>query len=78
LHGASGINDADLRMAVKSGIRIVNIDTSLREAFTRKLKDTVKGDLAFYDPRKILTPSIEAVTAVAVEKIKAVGSAGKA
>lgn len=78
LHGASGISDADLRLAIKSGIRIVNIDTSLREAFTKKLKDTVKGDLTFYDPRKILTPSIEAVTTTAIEKIKAVGAAGKA
>jgi fructose-bisphosphate aldolase class II len=78
LHGASGINDADLRAAIKAGIRIVNIDTSLREVFTKKLKDTVKGDLTFYDPRKILTPSIEAVTAVAIEKIKAVGAVGKA
>jgi len=78
LHGASGINDADLRRAVKAGIRIINIDTSLREAFTKTLKTTVKGDLTFYDPRKILGPSITAVTLIASEKIKAVGAAGKA
>ncbi len=78
LHGASGINDTDLRKAVKAGIRIINIDTSLREAFTKTLKTTVKGDLTFYDPRKILGPSITAVTLIASEKIKAVGSVGKA
>ncbi len=77
LHGASGIAGRELKRAVKNGIRVVNVDTALRLAFTKELRRTLKREKKFVDPRKILTPSIKAVEKIAMEIISAVGSAGK-
>lgn len=73
LHGGSGVPDSDLRRAVKNGVRIVNLDTVLRLAFTQTLRQTIKETKDFYDPRKILAPSIEAVTEVVAQKIIVLG-----
>ncbi len=78
LHGASGIPDDELTKAIEHGIQIVNIDTSLRVAFTEKLKETVNKETDYVDPRKILEPSIEAVSEVVTRKIKHLGSNNKA
>jgi len=77
LHGASGIPEKEIRKAVKLGINIINIDTEIRLAFTDSVRNTVKKDPDIYDPRKVLTPAIEAVAKVAEEKIRMFGSAGK-
>jgi fructose-bisphosphate aldolase class II len=64
LHGASGLPNGDVRGAIKTGVRIVNIDTDLRLAFTKALRRTVKTlPKNFYDPRKVLTPSLLAIQA---------------
>ena len=69
LHGASGLPDRDISQAPKYGVRIVNIDTDLRIAYTETLRRTLaKWPKKSYDPRKILAPSIEAVS-LAAEKI---------
>lgn len=60
LHGASGVKPTDLKKAVRSGISIVNLDTELRMAFTGALRKILKKKINFYDPRKVLTPSIQA------------------
>ncbi|MFW0862183.1 MAG: class II fructose-bisphosphate aldolase [Candidatus Komeilibacteria bacterium] len=78
LHGASGIPDDELSRAIEHGVSIVNIDTSLRVAFTDKLKETVKEESDYVDPRKILQPSIDAVSEVVVRKINHLGSNNKA
>ncbi|MEI6627084.1 MAG: class II fructose-bisphosphate aldolase, partial [bacterium] len=71
LHGASGIGDTPIRRSIKLGVRIINIDTELRQAFTETLRQTIKateGSTTF-DPRKILAPSIDAVQKVVEHKI---------
>lgn len=78
LHGASGIKKEEIRKAVKLGINIINIDTEIRLAFTNSVRDILKSDSELYDPRKVLTPAIDAVAQVVSEKIKMFGSAGKA
>jgi fructose-bisphosphate aldolase class II len=78
LHGASGISEGEIRKAVKLGIKIINIDTELRLAFTESLRKTLATDRQMYDPRKVLSPAIEAVADVVAEKVKIFGSAGKA
>jgi fructose-bisphosphate aldolase class II len=77
LHGASGVSKVDIQKAIKLGIRIINIDTEIRLAFTNALRKTLK-DPKIYDPRKVLAPSIDEVAKVVEEKIKMFGSAGKA
>ena len=69
LHGSSGVADADLQAAVRSGIVKVNIGTILNVAFT----DAVRGALAdasLVDPRKYLAPARVDVAAV-VERLAA-------
>ncbi len=75
LHGASGLINDDILGSVKAGVRIINIDTDLRMAFTNTLKKSLKEmKPGFYDPRKILAPSIEAVAEVVREEITFFGS----
>lgn len=78
LHGASGIKKEEINRAVKFGINIINIDTEIRLAFTQAVRKILKKDLKIYDPRKVLSPTIDAVEEVVAEKIKIFGSAGKA
>lgn len=77
LHGASGIPADQLRASVERGVHIVNIDTELRLAFSAELRHTLKEDLMEYDPRDILSPSIQAVAKVVEENIVDIGSQGK-
>ena len=75
LHGASGLINDDISGSIKSGVRIINIDTDLRIAFTETLKKTLKEiKPGFYDPRKILTPSIEAISETVKKEINIFGS----
>ena len=75
LHGASGLPNRDVRGAIKLGVRIINIDTDLRIAFTETLRATLKiTPKSFYDPRKVLTPSIEAVATAVGSHIDVFGS----
>lgn len=77
LHGASGIPEKEIKKAISLGVRIINIDTELRMAFTESLKKTLSADKSIFDPRKVLTPAIEAVAKVVREKTKTFGAAGK-
>jgi fructose-bisphosphate aldolase class II len=46
LHGSSGVPDDAIREAIRLGVRKVNIDTNIREAFTnaaRKVLDANPG-----------------------------------
>jgi fructose-bisphosphate aldolase, class II len=78
LHGASGIPDDELAKAAEHGVSIVNIDTSLRLAFTETLKQTITKESDMVDPRKLISPSIDAVTEVVSRKIMHLGSNNKA
>ncbi len=74
LHGASGNNPQSLKKAIDSGISIINIDTDIRIAFTKSLQTTLSNKINYYDPRKILTPSIESMIKEVSNKIKILGS----
>ncbi|HEY0168204.1 MAG TPA: class II fructose-bisphosphate aldolase [Jatrophihabitans sp.] len=56
LHGSSGVTDADLRTAVRSGIVKVNIGTILNVAFTDAIRRALTDD-SLVDPRKYLAPA---------------------
>lgn len=78
LHGSSGVPDDAVREAIRLGVRKVNIDTNIREAFTaasRKVLDTNPKEI---DPRKMLGPARDAATEVIREKIRVFGSNNKA
>ena len=82
LHGGSGIPFEQVHKAVTLGVSKVNINTELQLEFTaatRKYFEAEK-DLSGkgYDPRKVLKPGADAITAKVIELCKAFGSAGRA
>lgn len=77
LHGASGIPEEEIKKAIKLGIRIINIDTEIRLAFTDSLRTTLSGDKNIFDPRKVLTSAMAEVEKIVAEKTVIFGSARK-
>lgn len=78
LHGSSGVPDAAIRAAIRLGVRKVNIDTNIREAFTEAARRVLEANPEEIDPRKMLGPAREAATSLIREKIRIFGSADKA
>ncbi len=77
LHGASSTPEPIIRQAISLGVCKINIDTDLRLAFTKQLRETLKqGDV--YDPRDELNPSIDEVEQVVRQKMQLFGSSGQA
>ncbi len=78
LHGSSGVPAADIRRAVRLGVRIINVDTALRIAFTTAVKRGLARPSTSYDPRRYLSPAIDAVARVVADYCRLTGAAGKA
>lgn len=78
LHGSSGVPDEAVQEAIRLGVRKVNIDTNIREAFTAACRQVLENNAKEIDPRKVLAPAREAATLVIREKIRVFGSSGKA
>ena len=78
LHGSSGVPDESITRAIQLGVRKVNIDTNLREAFLAGVREVLEKDPKQIDPRKILGPAKNKMSEVIREKIRLFGSAGKA
>jgi fructose-bisphosphate aldolase class II len=77
LHGASSTPEPIIRDAISQSVCKINIDTDLRLAFTRQLRETLK-EPDLYDPRDELRPTIDEVAAVVGEKMRLFGSSGQA
>jgi fructose-bisphosphate aldolase class II len=73
LHGSSGVPDAQLRRAVASGIRKVNVGTALNLALTTSLRTSLAGDPAATDPRRYLTPARTAMRDVVLHLLDLMG-----
>lgn len=78
LHGASGIPDDDIRTASEIGIRKINIDTEIRDAFKRGVAEFTAENPDVIDPRKILKPAIDNMKEIVQKKVRLFGSAGRA
>ncbi len=76
--GVQGVDEKELKRSVKNGINKVNTDTDLRLAFTAALRQTLMKNPREFDPRKILKPSTQLMQKVVEERIKLLGSSGKA
>ena len=82
LHGGTGIPDDMIQKAISLGVAKINVNTECQLVFqeaTRKYIEEGK-DLQGkgFDPRKLLNPGFEAITAKVAEKITTFGSVGKA
>ncbi|MEW6172746.1 MAG: class II fructose-1,6-bisphosphate aldolase [Bacillota bacterium] len=78
LHGSSGVPEEAIREAVRRGIRKVNIDTDIRENFTKAVRRVLGADSDEIDPRKVLGPAREAAVEIIKRKIQIFGSADRA
>lgn len=78
LHGSSGVPDEAIVKAIALGVRKVNIDTNIREAFVGGINEALAANPKEIDPRKILAPAKKAMIAIIREKISLFGSSGKA
>ena len=78
LHGSSGVADDDIREAVRLGVRKVNIDTNIREAFTQAARKVLDVNPQEIDPRKVLGPAREAAIEIIREKMRLFGSSNRA
>ncbi|MEG1500808.1 MAG: class II fructose-bisphosphate aldolase, partial [Clostridiales bacterium] len=78
LHGSSGVPDDTIRAAIARGVCKVNIDTNIREAFMEGVKESLAKDPKQIDPRKVLGPAREKMTAIVREKIRIFGSSNQA
>ena len=87
LHGATSVSRADLRDAVRRGIRKVNVGSALKRACIEALRNGLEGIGDRYNPyevvgsgtnQDVLMAGRRAVQAVAREYMTLLGSAGKA
>ncbi|OWR30359.1 fructose-1,6-bisphosphate aldolase, class II [Saccharibacillus sp. O23] len=78
LHGASGIPTDQLRRAIELGHAKININTECVTVWTEQLRRTLAEDAETTEPRKILTPSRDAIKAAVVAKMREFGSSGRA
>ncbi|WP_199552376.1 class II fructose-bisphosphate aldolase [Streptomyces sp. N35] len=61
LHGSSGVPDTEIRAAVRSGMRKINVGTALNTAFTGAVRAFLEAHPSAVDPRKYLVPAREAM-----------------
>ncbi|MBT9140064.1 MAG: putative fructose-bisphosphate aldolase [Dehalococcoidia bacterium] len=78
LHGASGVPAESIRKAIALGVCKINIDTELRQAFARGVRQVLQNKQEEYDPRKILGPAKEEIKMIVREKMRLFGCSGKA
>jgi fructose-bisphosphate aldolase class II len=78
LHGASGVNDEEVRKGISAGICKINIDTRIRIIFTEKIRELIKINPQEIDPRKLLGPARAAAKEVIRERMRVFGCSGKA
>ena len=82
LHGGSGIPADQIAKAIDLGVSKINVNTELQLEFaaaTRKYVEAGKDlEGKGYDPRKLLKPGADAITAKVIAMMNQFGSAGKA
>jgi fructose-bisphosphate aldolase class II len=77
LHGGSNNPDNEIAQAVKLGINKINISSDIKVAYHTKMRE-VLADESLREPLSIQPPCIEAMKAVAGQKIELFEAAGKA
>jgi fructose-bisphosphate aldolase class II len=70
LHGSSGINDKDIKKAIKLGVTKINVNTEIREAYTKQLKKTIKDHPDQIVIYKTLTEPNKAAHDVVAHRLK--------
>ncbi|MFC4075805.1 class II fructose-bisphosphate aldolase [Salinithrix halophila] len=69
MHGASGVPENSIQLAIANGVSKINISTELKQAFTQGLRDTLEENPSETDPRKLFQSAKEAVKQVVKQKL---------
>jgi fructose-bisphosphate aldolase class II len=69
LHGASGIPDADIERCIRLGVRKINVNTEIRQAFFASLEEGVAKSSSSYDVMRLFETAMSAMQACVEEKI---------
>lgn len=77
LHGGSSNPDEEIRKSVQLGVNKINISSDIKDAYYRKMRQ-VLADEGLREPNTIQPPCVEALKAVAIQKIQLFQSGGKA
>lgn len=77
LHGASGLPDEQIKIAIANGITNVHINTELRLAYHDALEAELQKEPDQTTPYKFLAPSFEAMKELVKKKLELFGSVGK-
>lgn len=78
LHGASNLPPALIRAGIRHGITKINIDTQLRQVFTKNVREVLNKDDAIINPRDYLKPAREGMAQEAAKILKQFGSVNEA
>ncbi|MFC7393627.1 class II fructose-bisphosphate aldolase [Scopulibacillus cellulosilyticus] len=78
LHGGSDVPDGQIKLAILNGVAKINVDTELRQAFTRGIQATYAENPEEYHLAVSLGHAREEMKFKVKEKINLFGSAGKA
>ncbi len=78
IKGAKGVPADALKKAIEFGINKVNVDTDLRITFMAELRKVLTENRREIDPRKILGPGKDALVEVIRDRMRFLGSSGKA
>lgn len=73
LHGASGLPDDDLRRAISAGVAKTNVNTELRDAYFRRLREELGPASERLDLKILGDRLVEAVAEVVGTKLDAFG-----
>lgn len=76
LHGASGVTDEAVKLAILRGVRKINVNTALKAVATRRMREilTARPDV---DLLEALDVGGAAVTELAVHKLRVFGASGR-
>lgn len=74
LHGASGLNNDQLRKCIECGISKINIATDLRIAWTEALKKYMVENPLVFDPKKATGKGRDAVMDIVKDRLAILGS----
>ena len=78
LHGGSGTPEDDLKKAIELGVVKVNINTELRLAYSKTLREFIQNNPKETTPYKIMPSVVEAIQMVVEDKIRLFKSNNKA
>ena len=78
LHGGSGIPEFQIKKAIEYGHTKINVNTELQQVWAKKTREVITNNATVYDPRKIVGPGKEDITATTKAKMREFGSSGQA